>query len=224
MRPEVAAAVYPVFAYGIRLKESLAAGESPELANAQMELLGLLQACGNVQRWADVNPRQVVESNLTGARASTEFLGIRYALTVWLDEIFIADSPWRAEWSDRILELQAYRTRDRAWRFWDQWKKAETQPSTDSLEVYYLCALLGFRGDLEENPKEFRDRLETAKTLIEKSAEPEWPSPVDSTPRTDVPPLLGFARFQRMATVVGLSMLLLAPVAMFYIFHFLVKR
>jgi len=223
MRPDIAKVVYPVFSYGIRLKESLAAGDSPEFQSAQKELLGLLQACGQVQRWADVNPARSMDVLSTG-RPASDFLGIRYALVAWLDEIFIADSPWKSEWTEHILELQSYRTRDRAWKFWEQAKKAETQPATDSLEVYYLCVVLGFRGDFEESPEKLKNWLESAKALIDKSEEQEWQGPVDSPPRTYVPPLTGAGRLQRMVTIVGLSMLLLIPAAMFYIFHYLVKR
>jgi type VI secretion system protein ImpK len=218
MRPDIANVVYPVFAYGIRLKESLAAGETPEFQNAQKELLGLLQACGQVQRWADVNPARSLEVMSTG-RPAQDFLGIRYALVAWLDEIFIADSPWKAEWTEHILELQSYRTRDRAWKFWEQAKKAETQPATDSLEVYYLAVVLGFRGDYEESPEKIKAWLESAKALIDKSEEQEWQGPVDSQPKTFVPPLTGAARLQRMVTIVGMSVLLIIPIAMFLIFY-----
>jgi type VI secretion system protein ImpK len=223
MRADIANVVYPVFSYGIRLKESLAAGETPEFQNAQKELLGLLQACGQVQKWADVNPNRSMDVLSTG-RPAQDFLGIRYALVAWLDEIFIADSPWKAEWTEHILELQSYRTRDRAWKFWEQAKKAETQPATDSLEVYYLCVILGFRGDFEESPDRIRAWLDSAKAQIDKSEEQEWQGPVDSQPPTHVPPLTGASRLQRMVTIVGLSMLLLIPAAMFFIFHYLLRR
>ena len=224
MRPDIANVVYPILSYGIRLKESLAAGETPEFKSAQAELLGLLQACGQVQRWADVNPARSIDVMSTGGRPATDFLGIRYALVAWLDEIFIADSPWKSEWTEHILELQSYRTRDRAWKFWDQAKKAETQPATDSLEVYYLCVVLGFRGDFEESPEKIKNWLESAKALIDKSEEQEWQGPVDSQPKTYVPPLTGSAKLQRMVTIVGLSVLLLIPAAMVYLFQYVLKR
>jgi len=103
-------------------------------------------------------------------------------------------------------------------------EESETQPATDSLEVYYLAVVLGFRGDYEESPEKIKAWLESAKSLIDKSEEQEWQGPVDSQPRTYVPPLTGAARLQRMVTIVGLSMLLLIPAAMFYIFHYLLRR
>lgn len=224
MRPEIAKVVYPVFAYGIRLRESLIAGDRPELQNSQKELLALLQPIGQVQKWADMNPSRSMEMASSAVpRANTQFLGMRYALVAWLDELFIADSPWKAEWTDNILEHNLYGTRDRAWKFWEQARRAEAQPSTDPLEVYYLCAMLGFRGDYEETPEKLQAWLESAKALIDKGHESEWQSPVDSQPRTYVPPLTGSSRLQMMVTVVGLSMLILIPVAMFYIFGYVVK-
>jgi type VI secretion system protein ImpK len=222
MRPDIANVVYPVFSYGIRLKESLAAGESPEFKTAQAELLSLLQECAKVQRVADVNPTRSMDFSSSG-RPAADFLGIRYALVAWLDEIFIADSAWKAEWTEHILEMQLYRTRDRAWKFWEQARKAETQLASDSLEVYYLCVVLGFRGDYEESPEKIKAWLEPAKTLIDRGEDEEWPAPVDSPPPVDVDPLTGSARLQRMATILVLSLLLLVPAATFFIFHNLVK-
>src|SRR5436190_20780569 len=44
MREEMANLAYPVFSYGIRLKELLANNEAPDISTAQRELLALLQA------------------------------------------------------------------------------------------------------------------------------------------------------------------------------------
>jgi type IV/VI secretion system ImpK/VasF family protein len=221
MRPEISKVIYPVLAYGIRLKESLAAGERPELQTSQKELLGLLQPIGQVQKWADMNPSRSMDMMSSAApRGNTQFLGMRYALVAWLDEIFIADSPWKSEWTEHILEHQLYGSRDRAWKFWEQAKMATAQSSTDPLEVFYLCAMLGFRGDYDEAPDKLNAWLESAKALIDKGNESEWQGPVDSQPRTYVPPLTGSSRLQRMVTIVGLCMLLIIPVAMFLLFNY----
>lgn len=220
MRPDIAKVVFPVFAYGIRLRESLAAGETPDFQAAQKELIALLQATGQVQRWADVNPSRSLDATGSG-RQSTQFLGIRYALVAWLDEIFIADSPWKSEWTEHILEQTLYGSRDRAWKFWEQAKRAEAQPSTDSLEVYYLCAVMGFRGDFDEAPEKLRAWLDSTKALVDRGSEQEWSGPVDSQPRTFLPLLTGASRLQRMVTIVGLSLLLLIPPAMYLLFNYL---
>src|SRR5439155_6674283 len=80
-------------------------------------------------------------------RGNEPFMGIRYALACWLDEVFIADSPWSAEWTEKMLEVALYGgSSQRAWRFWEQARKAEARPGTDSVEAYLWCAMLGFRG------------------------------------------------------------------------------
>jgi type IV/VI secretion system ImpK/VasF family protein len=221
MRSEIAKVVFPVFAYGIRLRESLESGEKPDLQTSQKELLGLLQGTGQIQKWDDMPAGRSLDMASSGApRTNVQFLGMRYALVAWLDEMFITDSPWKSEWTEHILEHRLYGTRDRAWKFWEQAKKAETQPRTDDLETYYLAAMLGFRGDYDDSPEKLSAWLESAKALIDKGEDQEWQGPVDSQPRTFVPPLNGAGKLQRMVTVVGLSLLLLIPIAMFYIFTY----
>ena len=48
----------------------------------------------------------------------SEFLGIRYALTCWLDEMLI-EAGWR-EWDENKLESALYRTNIRYGNFWQQ--------------------------------------------------------------------------------------------------------
>ena len=215
MQSEIAKAIYPVFSYGIRLRDSLVNGDSPELQTSQKELLALLQGAGQVQKWADVNPGRSMGGDASSAapRGNTQFLGMRYALVAWLDELFIADSPWKAEWTESILEHQLYGHRDRGWRFWDQAKMASAQPSTDALEAFYLCVMLGFRGDYIEAPEKLKAWLESAKALIDKGQDQEWKGPVDSQPQVDVSLLSGAKKMRRMFTIVGLSLLAVIPIA-----------
>ena len=74
----------------------------------------------------------------------TRFLGVRYGLTCWLDELFILYSPWERLWNERKLEASLYGTNDRAWRFWEQARLAESRAGSSALEVFYLCVILGF--------------------------------------------------------------------------------
>lgn len=221
MRAEFAKAVFPVLSYGIRLKESVLAGDRPDLQNAQKELLALLQPVAKLQKFAEMpDNRSMTSSSSGGVQADSRFLGARYALVAWLDELFIVDSPWKAEWTEHILEYPAFRSRDRAWKFWEQARMAETQSSTDSLEVYYLCVMLGFRGDYDETPEKLHAWVDSARTLLDKG-QAEWDGPVDSQPVTYVPPLVGSARLSRAATILGVALLGLIPVGMYLLFkHF----
>ena len=152
MRDEVAELVYPVFKYGLDVKDQLDTGERVDMQKTQLDLIRLLAD----KRWNRMDGDSVfgtsaafasVRSGGTqGAKSAGTFLGIRYALVCWLDELFISHSSWGQEWRDHALEVARYNSAEAAWKFWEQAQKAEAQPGSDALEVYYLCVMLGFRG------------------------------------------------------------------------------
>ncbi len=219
MRDDLANIVYPIFGYGLKLKESLATGMAPDFATARKELIALLQIAATGQRLADTP--SAAGTLMTSSRSSsdTAFLGVRYPLVCWLDEIFCLDSSWKAEWTENILEHSLFGSRDRAWKFWEQAKKAEGHAGGDSLEVFYLAVMLGFRGDYEGHPEKLRSWCESAKALVDKGQPKEWKGPVEAQARTHVPPLTGARKLQKMLLVWGLGLLVLIPAAMFLLFH-----
>jgi type VI secretion system protein ImpK len=204
MREELAKLVDPVLTYGIRLRDLLVNQEGPDFRTAQKELQGKLQLLSQAKRFEGglLNP---AGSSVTG---SDHFLGLRYPLVCWLDEIFI-DSPWAREWNEHKLEQGLYGTTDRAWKFWEQARKAESL-GPDVLEVFYLCVMLGFRGELRDTPDRLKVRTEGMKAQIDQAQEEECALPAALQPATNVPPLTGAARLQRMI-VIG-SVCLLATV------------
>ena len=65
--------------------------DRPSLMTEQAALKGLLGSATQTAPWdSDGNPVNVSQA---GAGARSNFLGIRYGLTCWLDEIMV-DSPW----------------------------------------------------------------------------------------------------------------------------------
>src|SRR5207247_9804527 len=98
MQERLANLVHPVFNHGLRLKERLDRGETPDFEAEHSRLKGLLltevEARRNVdfggEAARDQSPRD--EGGL-GDEASTEagdrFLGVRYALVCCLDELLI---------------------------------------------------------------------------------------------------------------------------------------
>src|SRR5262245_9548690 len=100
MREATARLVYPVFLQGLRLREQLDRGQRPDREHEQALLKGLLGADGDA-RWlaGDGEVVQALDRRLPVA-------AYRYALVCWLDELFSIDSPWRAEWTERMLEVQ----------------------------------------------------------------------------------------------------------------------
>src|SRR4051794_28497599 len=157
MRKEIADLVYPVINYALQLKRRVDRGEDVSLSHEQAQLKGLLKGEAAARRWPEYAGDAPAGGFDDSGRGSTEyFLGIRYALACWLDEIFILDSPWKAEWNERSLETALDGHRDRAWKFWAQTRKAEARPEKDALEVFFLCVMLGFRGGLRDGPDALR--------------------------------------------------------------------
>ena len=134
MRPEVARIVYPVLNYGLRLKERREQGQEPDLDAEQAVLKGLLNADEGRQipdYWGEVSQDRAGED---------AFLGIRYALTCWLDEILIDKTPWGVQFDNRKLEWSLFRSQDRGWKFRPQAAKADARQSVDAVEAWHYHA------------------------------------------------------------------------------------
>src|SRR6185312_5642130 len=123
------------------------------------------------------------------------FLGIRYALVCWLDELFTSDRIWQAAWNERKLEVELYGSNDRAWKFWQQAALAQARPAADALEAAYLCVTLGFRGKLRDQADRLEPWIAAARLRLGKVDELSWAYAAEPEPATDVPPLHGRAQF-----------------------------
>lgn len=71
----------------------------------------------------------------------------KYALVSWIDEMLV-ETTWsgREWWSNNVLEMEIFRSRLCNEQFYLFAKEASTLTRRDSLEVYYVCVVLGFRG------------------------------------------------------------------------------
>jgi type VI secretion system protein ImpK len=201
MQDETAAFVHTVIRNGIALKNRLARGETPSLATEQAALERLLTRESDARRYADL---------------STE-MEIRYALVCWLDEIFVLDPTWGPLWNEHKLEATMFETNDRAWKFWEKARRAAARSDTDVLEVYYLCVMMGFRGDLLEFPDKLKSWSEVTRAQIEKGQGEAWVSPPELDAPSKVPPLRGLERLQKMVVRGLVLMLLLIPLAAFFV-------
>src|SRR5262245_36722888 len=159
MQDKIARQVHLVFGHGLELKERLERGEQPSFEAEQAKLRGLLLAGDSDLRYqtdyagetaAQAGGAQSVRTTLGAMRGGEPFLGARYALACWLDEIFVLDTsgPWASRWESSMMEVALYGgSSQRGWRFWEQAKKAEARPGTDALEVFLWCVMLGFKGE-----------------------------------------------------------------------------
>jgi type VI secretion system protein ImpK len=205
MQDSTANVVYPFFRYGLRLKERLRLQQKADMDAEQNALKRLFST---------------TDSRL-GSMSSSEgaiYLGFRYPLACWLDEVFIldADSPWKERWREKAIEVSLFGERLRAARFWEQCRMAELRGDADALEVFYLCVLLGFRGDLRDDPDRLHKWRESVEVLIARNQPSEWEDrPPDlPLPEPHVPPLYGRQRlgwlYSAWAVLVGLVILLTA--------------
>jgi type VI secretion system protein ImpK len=225
MREEIGTLVHKIINAGLDLKDRLTGGEQPDLEKEQARLKGLLNDAEG-RRYHEFAGESGAEHSMMGGRSTTggsrsgsdSFLGIRYALVCWLDEIFIIDAPpdWSSRWSEETLEVNLYGMRDRALNFWHQARKAESRPN-DALEAYFLCVMLGFRGDYRDQPDRLQSWVSSAYALIAKGQSQEWKAGDELTATTNVPPLRGRDRLQKMVLLGGAVVLLSILLGSFFV-------
>src|SRR5947209_8717920 len=225
MQDKIARQVHQVLGYGLELKERLEHGERPNFDAEQTKLKGLLLGDGEL-RYSTDYAGEAAGTSVTGGnprtsqgalRGTEPFMGIRYALACWLDEVFIADSPWSDEWTEKMLEVALYGgSSQRAWRFWEQAKKAEARPGTDALEVYLWCVMLGFRGEPPPDLKPAQWVENVRKRVLAATAQ-EFTPPPEKEPPTFVPVLRGRERFATMLRVAAALAAVLAFAGGFFL-------
>ena len=194
--------VFPVLHQGIRLKQQVQRGEDLKFAEEQAKVTALLKG---------ENEARVLPSY----GGDGQFLGIRYALACWLDEIFCDESEWGKDWNENKRETTLYGTNDRGYKFWEQAAMAEARADRDALEGYYLCVMLGFRGDRMEQPDEIREWTKAVERQLWQGQAGEWPGPPAlPDPPPDVDPLQGKSKLRRatvaLLIVLGLAIVLFA--------------
>jgi type VI secretion system protein ImpK len=198
MTPQFNDLVHPVIAYALDLKDRVDRGDAPDLDAEQRQLLERLRSDAEARRVSDYFGDGVV------------FLGARYALTCWLDELFIVHSRWSELWKERVLEYALFGSRDRAWKFWEQAEIALRRPNTprvspppgpDALETFFLCVVLGFRGRYLENPAQVREILEEMRSQVARPG--TWVGPRDLGMKTNVEPLAGTETLRRVLAIYG---------------------
>lgn len=165
MAEDLVAEVYPLLRKALSYREDLLQGKPLSVERVQADLRGKLRVAGD--------------------SSDPEYLGRRYALVCWLDEIFIIDSPWQEQWSARALEPALYQTRSRAHDFWEQAVMASSRSDRIALEVFHLCMLLGFRGNLRDQPRELAEKRDQIENQAGLRGRVRWE---DEPAETSVPP------------------------------------
>jgi type VI protein secretion system component VasF len=138
MTPEFAQPVNKIIYSVLELVDSIERHERPDL-NQEKKILRMdLDAL-------TANPA------LTARREELELA--KRALIYWIDEVLtLAD----ADWKDMTLEFDYFAEKNRAWRFYEYGERQARNSSSDVIEIWYLCLVLGFEGDIGEA---FREHL-----------------------------------------------------------------
>lgn len=219
MHPALADIVHAVLLRGLDLKRRLEEGPPPSLDVEQAVLKDLLLAESETARIPEYGldrdrPRGKLEgaASATVANRNSDFLGVRYALVCWLDELFTrGDSDWAADWNEQKLEVELYGSNDRSWRFWQQAQLAQSRATDDALEVFYLCVMLGFRGDLREHDEQLRRWAGSARQRLGQINEIGWPYASQLNVPVPAQPLRGRRRLRGMVMAVCLTLVAVVP-------------
>jgi type VI secretion system protein ImpK len=128
MTPTFAAAVDPIFSYVLGLLDRIAKGESRSVQEERASIRSLIDQAA-------------------ARSAGQQWELAKYALVCWIDEVLL-EAPWdgRDWWNNNVLEVEIFKMREAAERFFFDAREAATLPQRDALEVYYICVILGFRG------------------------------------------------------------------------------
>jgi type VI secretion system protein ImpK len=216
MREAIVNLVYPVIMQGLQLRERVDSGAQPDIEQEQSTLKGMLGIGSQVQ-WAAAGG-QMIEADPGASIRMPPRPVFHYALVCWLDEIFSDESAFGKQWTDRTLEQALYGTRQRAWKFPEQARAALNRSSTDDLEVFYLCVMLGFRGDWLDDLKALNGWIDAVEARMAQGRPDDWPGrpPERETPNS-APPRHARERLQRMLSIAVVVVLLLIPAATFFL-------
>lgn len=217
MQDRIARVVHDVLDYGLELKQRVMDKKAHSIQTEQQRLLALLQGDPELAHNKDYagDPPSPQDND---PYQRNRFLGIKYALVCWLDEIFIKDTPpyWQKQWTESTLEMRIWGgTQHRAWRFWSNATKANADGrSTDALEVYLWCVLLGFRGDPSQEPgiEPVPNWIDGVRKAIIAKMPRDFPLPNEREAPSNVPPLYFRERYNRMLRIFAIAALFLIVV------------
>ena len=191
--------VYKILGHSLDIKDRLDRGETPDIEAVRNQLIGMIRSESEGRRLPDY-------------MGDGTFLGARYALACWVDELFIihCQPPWADDWKERTLEFELFGTNVAATKFWEQADivlrrpgapRAPTQPGLDAVETFFLCTVLGFRGTYFDNLGKVREYVEEMRPMLTRPS--AWQAPRDLGVQTNVSPLLGRETLRRVVGIYG---------------------
>ena len=140
MTPEFAQPVNRIFDAVLDLVDRIERHERPDLGE-EKTLIRM-----------DLDALTASASNKPGQKREDLEL-VRRALIYWVDEVLTIA---QADWKDMTLEFDYFAEKNRAWRFYEHGERSARVSTSDVIETWYLCLVLGFEGDIGEA---FREHL-----------------------------------------------------------------
>jgi type VI secretion system protein ImpK len=140
MTPEFALPVNKIFDAVLDLVDRIEKHERPDLGE-EKTLIRM-----------DLDALTAVSSKKASHRLEEMEL-VRRALIYWVDEVLTVA---HIEWKDMTLEWDYFGEKNRAWRFYEFGERGARVSTSDVIETWYLCLVLGFEGDIGEA---FREHL-----------------------------------------------------------------
>jgi type VI secretion system protein ImpK len=133
MTPKYSLAVDPFLLQALDLLDRISSGQEPNPHEERVRL------------------RAILDQGEAIVGRGREWQLSSYALVAWVDEMLV-EASWahREWWSNNVMERELFNTRECAERFFVNATEASTLPQRDTLEVYYVCVVLGFRGIYSE--------------------------------------------------------------------------
>jgi type VI secretion system protein ImpK len=178
MTPRFAEAVDPIVLRVLDLLDRIESNQEPSPSDERVEIVNLFTKADLKQGPAD------------------DWLLAKYALATWVDEVLI-EAPWQGRqwWNENALEPELFGHRLAMEMFYEKAKLAAvTRRNRDALEVFYVAAVLGFRG-LYRDPTD----INSARSIQALGLPPDiesWAGQTAASIRLEVgrPPLGGVRR------------------------------
>ncbi|WP_435020292.1 DotU family type IV/VI secretion system protein [Tundrisphaera sp. TA3] len=187
--------VFPVIRRLVDFRARVEAGENPPLEAERAAILADLDEADGKSR--------------SSTQLAHDFALARCALVYWIDEVMLT-SRWAhaGEWKERILEFEIYGKWEGGELFYEKAHEAERLAGTDPLEVFFLCAALGFQGRYAfDHPAYLAWVDRVYQRIAAGSPFPDRFLPDDAVPREPLAPLPGQSILLAVSILVSATVL-----------------
>jgi type VI secretion system protein ImpK len=139
---------------------------------------------------------EVEQRAATQRRGAAQVQAVKFALAAFVDEMVLSESfPLHEKWENNPLQLKYFGEHLAGVKFFDRLDEmmAQAELDADVVEVYYLCLILGFKGQykvyLESQLKgvieRVAERLRVAGRLRDGALSPHWQASDQPAPARD---------------------------------------